>query len=551
MTDHAVFEIEIKENGEVAFNKLASGSEKFHGSAGKARESANELGKTFDRLKDTMLAAGGIFEVLNFAKEGEQLYLGVKRADAEIKASLESTKGAAGVTNDQLKEGSETLYHHSEFTMENIKKMQSVLLTFPKVAAGQFDEASQAIIDTAAKLGGKDADLQGMAIRIGKALQDPATGMMMLRREGVNFTKAQQHMVEGMVKAGHQAEAQKYILHELETEFGGSAQAALTAGGAHEQMAKTVEELKIQVGEFVEQLETDLVPVFSVVVHDLGEVVKWAEKHKQLLETTAKVVVVLVAAYTAYRIATWAANAATEAWAITQGLFTDSAIASGTAIGGVTTEVEGLSLALESNPFGLVIAGLTGVAGAAALWWHGGTKEAVGSSSQLSEDQKADEEWETKKAQIRKDDLERVKDHFAASKDIQAAEITNMESQLAFHKHKYEELNSSVTQTPSDKLEIASARAAMYSDSYLLGQFKGIPDSKKGAGNTSGVGLSTPGPESVKANEKQITNTWNIKEFGKTNIYPSNMTEGASDTGDMMLKHLTAAVNDSEIASGQ
>src|ERR1700757_4471843 len=139
METKAVFQIQINENGEVAFTKLADGAVKFGQKAKQAKESAHELNGVFESLRNTMLGGFGAFEAISFGKESEDLYLNVKRADAEIQASLKSTNNAAGVTNEQLKEGAEGLYHHSEYAMDNIKRMQSVLLTFPKVAAGQFD----------------------------------------------------------------------------------------------------------------------------------------------------------------------------------------------------------------------------------------------------------------------------------------------------------------------------------------------------------------------------------------------------------------------------
>jgi hypothetical protein len=69
-------------------------------------------------------------------------------------------------------------------------------------------------------------DVKSSAIQLGKALQDPIQGVSALQRVGVNFTDAQKEMIKQMVEAGKVEEAQKFILAELKTEFGGAAKAA-------------------------------------------------------------------------------------------------------------------------------------------------------------------------------------------------------------------------------------------------------------------------------------------------------------------------------------
>lgn len=529
MENKAVFSIQINENGEIAFTKLADGATKFEQKAKKAKESSHELNNTLQSLRNTMLAGFGAFEAISFGKESEEIYLKVKRADAEIQASLQSTANAAGVTNDQLKEGAEGLYKHSEFTLDNIKRMQSVLLTFPKVAAGQFDEASKAIIDTAAKLGGKDADLQGMAVRIGRALQDPAHGMTMLAREGVNFNKVQIKMVEGLVASGHAVEAQKYILHELETEFGGSAQAALTAGGAHEQMAKTVEELKIQTGQFVSELETDLVPIISEIIGDIGELVKWGEEHKGLIEATVKVVAALAAGYIAYTgVVKLAATAdfifGTSVAELTVGM-TEATVATEAE----TEAMTALDVAMDANPIGLVVGALGGLAAITVL---------AGNSTETLSYNVTDATGKFIDMKKAVDDVNSSVAKFNAEQDFEKTKQANYAM-------------VGITGKPVSDEENARLSDALKESGYSNKALNKGNTAKKGPGGSGASGIGTPSPDSVKGSDKQIINTWNVKEFGKTVIYPSTMKEGAKDVHDMMLEALTTATNDSEIASGQ
>jgi hypothetical protein len=69
-------------------------------------------------------------------------------------------------------------------------------------------------------------DLNSSAILVGKALNDPVKGVGALSRAGVQFTASQKDTIKALVDSGNVMGAQKLILKELETQFGGSAKAA-------------------------------------------------------------------------------------------------------------------------------------------------------------------------------------------------------------------------------------------------------------------------------------------------------------------------------------
>jgi hypothetical protein len=79
----------------------------------------------------------------------------------------------------------------STYSDEAVKGADAMLLTFSKVKGDTFTRATSDILDLAQAMGG---DLQGAAIQVGKALQDPEQGMLALRRSGVSFSAAQQQI---------------------------------------------------------------------------------------------------------------------------------------------------------------------------------------------------------------------------------------------------------------------------------------------------------------------------------------------------------------------
>ena len=146
---------------------------------------------------------------------------------AQLEAGIKSTGGAAGVSADQLNALASSIQDYSGQTDDSIVKSEQLLLTFTNIKNNGpdkiFDQATQASADMAAKMGG---DASASAILLGKALNDPAKGITALTRVGVSFTEEQKKSIKAMTDSGDTMGAQKLILKELQTEFGGAAQAA-------------------------------------------------------------------------------------------------------------------------------------------------------------------------------------------------------------------------------------------------------------------------------------------------------------------------------------
>ena len=155
---------------------------------------------------------------------------------AQTAAALKSTGGAANVTAKQVSNLATEISRYSGIDDEAVQAGENMLLTFTNIRneAGKnndiFNQASKTLADLATRMSGGVAPsmetLNKSAIQLGKALNDPIKGMGALRRVGVQFTEDQQKQITALVKSGKTMEAQKLILKELQTEFGGSAKAA-------------------------------------------------------------------------------------------------------------------------------------------------------------------------------------------------------------------------------------------------------------------------------------------------------------------------------------
>lgn len=210
---------------------------------------------------------GGVFAAKKALDFGRGLYEAgeeAARLGRQTEAVLKSTGGAARVSAKDVDTIATALMRYTGVSDETIRNGENLLLTFTNVRneAGKgndiFTQATSIMTDMSVALG---QDTKSSAIQLGKALNDPIKGMTALQRVGVSFTQQQKDQVEAMVKSGDVLGAQKLILKELNTEFGGSARAQSSA----------VTRLGAMWDNYKEELGARLLPLVERVADWLGK----------------------------------------------------------------------------------------------------------------------------------------------------------------------------------------------------------------------------------------------------------------------------------------
>ena len=179
--------------------------------------------KMFKQLGGAIGAAFSVKAVVDFSEKSLQAYRVQEQAVSVLNSVLESTGATAWTSSRQLQEMASSLQKVTNYGDETILSMQQVLLGFRNIKGDNFKEATKAILDMATVM---KIDLSSAAQSIGKALDDPINGMNSLKKQGFNFTAAQKKVIESLIETGQTAEAQKIILDELNSTFGGAAEAA-------------------------------------------------------------------------------------------------------------------------------------------------------------------------------------------------------------------------------------------------------------------------------------------------------------------------------------
>jgi len=267
-----------------------------------AESALSGFGKKLAGVGAGIAAAFSIRAVANFAKEAVLAAEGVATANARIGQIAKSTAlfGAeTGAVTNRLVEFAEAQEMRLAVDAEVIKGVQGQLLTFKALgksadeAGGIFDRTTEAAFNMAAAGFGS---AESNAIQLGKALEDPVRGLTALRRSGTTFTKDQEALIKTLVDSGNLLGAQELILGELESQYGGVAEATANAST---KISLAFDNIKEQAGAvllpvFAELVE-GLMPVTEAIGAELGSTL---EALSPVLMDIAKLIPGLLQAFT-------------------------------------------------------------------------------------------------------------------------------------------------------------------------------------------------------------------------------------------------------------
>tara|TARA_Y100001938_G_C8095232_1_gene437695 strand:- start:2567 stop:4648 length:2082 start_codon:yes stop_codon:yes gene_type:complete len=217
----------------------------------KAKKAIGGVEKSTKSLAATALKLGSVFfaakGVINAFQKVTELSAQQELAEKKLNAVLKSTGGIAGITAKELTTMASGLQEVTSFGDEAVMGAQSLLLTFTKVGKDVFPQATETILNMSSAMG---QDLRSTTLQLGKALNDPVKGISALSRVGVQLTEDQKNQIKTFSELGDIAGAQKVILGELETQFGGLARAsAQTTDGALSQMKNLLGDLGEDIGD--------------------------------------------------------------------------------------------------------------------------------------------------------------------------------------------------------------------------------------------------------------------------------------------------------------
>ena len=266
--------------------------------AGEVGSATDEVGTKSERVGKKMQGVGKKMAGLSVAIVGV-FALGAKSLAenevllAQTESVLTSMGGAANVTSDDVFDLANSISGMSGVAHESIVEGENMLLTFGNIhnELGEgndiFDQTTALMVDMSVAMG---TDVKAGAIQLGKALNDPITGVGALSKVGITFTEDQKEMIKGMVESGDVMGAQKIILKELENQFGGSAAAM------GETMTGKINIMKNSFEEMARTLATAVMPMISKFVGWLQSALSWFNNLNPGMQKMIQMILGIVAA---------------------------------------------------------------------------------------------------------------------------------------------------------------------------------------------------------------------------------------------------------------
>ncbi|WP_282129263.1 hypothetical protein [Roseobacter litoralis] len=320
------FKITAKDNTGAAFSSVNKRLRETDGLSASVSQKIGRAGQSMQRFG----AAGSVASlgVAAAFRDVIGLYDEQARSEAKVAQAIRATGGAAGFTTEQLQDQASALQGLTRFGDEAILNgVTAQLLTFKNIAGDAFIDAQTSALDLATVL---DGDLQSASIMLGKALNDPVKGLSAMSRAGITFSDAQAEVIKDLAKTGDIAGAQRLILDEIASAYGGQAEAARLAG------AGIVDAWRNTWGDIKEIVGAALVDILPPIIDALERLVGW---FKNLTPEGQKMTVMLGALAVAIPPITVALGVMVSA------------------------------LAALSGPIGIAIAGLSALAAGVAYFW--------------------------------------------------------------------------------------------------------------------------------------------------------------------------------------
>lgn len=242
-------------------------------SLNRMRVSTSGLQRAVGVLRNKLLlftfATAGI---IGAARAVTKNFIEQERSVTKLEAVLRSTGGVAGLTSKQLQNLAAQLQKVTSFGDETIITAQSLLLTFTQIGRDVFPQAIEAILNVSTAM---STDLQSSVLQLGKALNDPILGIAALTRVGIQLSVTQKEQIKLFVLQGNTAGAQKIIIGELETQFGGLARAMRnTTEGEIKQMTMAFGDMTEAIGEGLAPAIISIAKTLTPVFEDLNIFIK-------------------------------------------------------------------------------------------------------------------------------------------------------------------------------------------------------------------------------------------------------------------------------------
>lgn len=259
-------------NDDVVIHLLSENSQLKKGLS----ESEQLFGQFSSTIKKGIAALAAAFAVkFSFDALKQVIKMGSDLNDVYTRLDivLENSGHAAGFSKDQLMLMQREMADLTATSQGNIAALQTQLLVFKNIRGDNFKSTMMAAHDMAAVL---KQDVSSSLETVGRALENPERGMMMLARSGITFSDSQKQAVADMLAVNDVAGAQKVILDELGNRFGGAAEKmGGTFSGTLAKLKNRFDDVREMIGQKLIVAIQSFMPIAEGVLTFFENLIAW------------------------------------------------------------------------------------------------------------------------------------------------------------------------------------------------------------------------------------------------------------------------------------
>ena len=203
--------------------------------------SVEKLQKTLEHIAEALMLEKAAEVFTEALKEGINIATQAEKINAKLAQTIKNTGETSGVTVEQVDKLTESMVQLSGQSPEVVKAGEQILATYKHISSQVFPEATKAMMDLSAGMG---IDAATAAAKLGKALENPASGLKSLRSLGIILTEQQKEQIKTFQEQNDVLDAQKLILDIIENKYEGmSAVVRDTLDGSLKALHVSFEEL--------------------------------------------------------------------------------------------------------------------------------------------------------------------------------------------------------------------------------------------------------------------------------------------------------------------
>lgn len=331
--------------------KIVIGGDSSGGESALKRIGETAMGMGLEKIIEKVAAFSVDFikDSIAVANETEKTY-------RQLDAVLTSTGRAADISRAEIDKIASSLANNSEFTKSSMLQMETLMLQYDKIGKDILPQASQAMIDFAARTGG---DPVSSARALGMALQEPFEGLNRLRSMGIKVSEDQKKLMDSFKDTGNTAKAQELIIGMLNKQYGGAAAANVDEyDRLQKKLASTIKALQIVIGTYVmqglEPIVKALIPILDTTTKlingtmKLTDIIKLSDNQWRAIKATLVATGVVMTAVLLPAFIAMATTAVTTAVSVVVAMAPILAV-----IAVVAAAVYALMLAWDSNFLGI------------------------------------------------------------------------------------------------------------------------------------------------------------------------------------------------------